>query len=329
MNTTKPIASVYDTWTYHSSEVSSQVLVQEGTKRYSTHQYRMPSWQDVTITENFLFEKVMHNKRICKRLIEKILGITIQSIEFPEAEKSLAIRRDSKSVRLDVYVTDNTGRVYDIEMQCTNPLDDELIRRTRYYQGMIDMDLISKGHNYTELNSTYIIFICTFDLFGLGRPMYTFRNLCLEDTNLELNDGTTKLFLNSTAVIPYESPDIFPYSDLDDDVFYFLQYINGHAPQGAFVNEINEEVAKVKESKEMEKSYMTYAMEIERRERIARNLGIEEGIQKGMQEGIQKEQLRFILALLEKQVSLDTIVAASGLSAETIKAIAHEHGMDI
>ena len=74
---------------------------------------------------------------------------------------------------------------------------------------------------------------------------------------------------------------------------------------------------------------MTYAMEIERRERIARNLGIEEGIQKGMQEGIQKEQLRFILALLEKQVSLDTIVAASGLSAETIKAIAHKHGMDI
>ena len=70
----------------------------------------------------------------------------------------------AKSVRLDVYVTDNTGRVYDIEMQCTNPLDDELIRRTRYYQGMIDMDLISKGHNYTELNSTYIIFICIFKL---------------------------------------------------------------------------------------------------------------------------------------------------------------------
>ena len=91
----------------------------------------------------------------------------------------------------------------------------------------------------------------------------------------------------------------------------------------------------------MEKSYMTYAMEIERRERIARNIGIEEGIQKGIQkglkegmqkgikEGVQKEQLRFILALLEKQVSLDTIVAASGLSAETIKAIAHRNRMDI
>ena len=279
----------------------------------------------------FLFEKVMHNKRICKRLIEKILGITIQSIEFPEAEKTISIRRDSKSVRLDVYVTDNTGRVYDIEMQCTNPLDDELIRRTRYYQGMIDMDLINKGRNYAELNSTYIIFICTFDLFGLGRPTYTFRNLCLEDTNLELNDGTTKLFLNSTAVIPYESPDTFPYSDLDDDIFYFLQYINGHAPQGKFVNTINEEVAKVKKNKEMEKSYMTYAMEIERRERIARNIGIEEGmkkgIQKGIKEGVQKEQLRFIVSMIKKNLPLDVIAELAELSVDDIEKIKCDYNL--
>ena len=104
-----------------------------------------------------------------------------------------------------------------------------------------------------------------------------------------------------------------------------MQYINGLAPQGTFVNEINEEVTKVKENKEMEKSYMTYAMEIERRERIARNIGLEEGIK----QGVQKEQIRFILALLEKHVSLETIVAASDLSAETIKAIAHRNGMDI
>ena len=192
---------------------------------------------------------------------------------------------------------------------------------------MIDMDLISKGHNYTELNSTYIIFICTFDLFGLGRPTYTFRNLCLEDTNLELNDGTTKLFLNSTAVIPYESPDIFPYSDLDDDVFYFLQYINGHAPQGTFVNEINEEVAKVKENKEMEKSYMTYAMEIERRERIARNIGIEEGIQKGIKEGIQKEQLRFIVSMIKKNLPLDVIAELAELSVADIEKIKCDYNL--
>ncbi|WP_276788090.1 Rpn family recombination-promoting nuclease/putative transposase [Veillonella magna] len=289
----------------------------------------MPKWQDATITENFLFEKVMHNKRICKRLIEKILDITIQSIEFPEAEKSITIRRDSKSVRLDVYVTDDTGRVYDIEMQCTNPFDDELVKRTRYYQGMIDMDLIDKGMNYTELNSTYIIFICTFDLFGLGYPMYTFRNVCLEDNTLELNDGTTKLFLNSTSVIPYDSPDTFPYSNLDDDIFYFLQYINGHAPQGKFVNEIDTEVGKVKESKEMEKSYMTYAMEIERHRREAKNIGIaigrEEGLKQGQAAGSQLRAQKIALSMLREQIPLNVIVKCTSLSEQEIHDLAKEH----
>ena len=307
----------------------SRFLVHDKARLYNTSQYHMPKWQDATITENFLFEKVMHNKRICKRLIEKILDITIQSIEFPEAEKSIAIRRDSKSVRLDVYVTDDTGRVYDIEMQCTNPFDDELVKRTRYYQGMVDMDLIDKGMNYTELNSTYIIFICTFDLFGLGYPMYTFRNVCLEDNKLELNDGTTKLFLNSTSVIPHDSPDTFPYSNLDDDIFYFLQYINGHAPQGKFVNEIDTEVGKVKESKEMEKSYMTYAMEIERHRREAKNIGIaigrEEGLKQGQAAGSQLRAQKIALSMLREQIPLNVIVKCTSLSEQEIRTLAKEH----
>ena len=309
----------------------SRFLVHDKARLYNTSQYHMPKWQDATITENFLFEKVMHNKRICKRLIEKILDITIQSIEFPEAEKSITIRRDSKSVRLDVYVTDDTGRVYDIEMQCTNPFDDELVKRTRYYQGMIDMDLIDKGMNYTELNSTYIIFICTFDLFGLGYPMYTFRNVCLEDNTLELNDGTTKLFLNSTSVIPYDSPDTFPYSNLDDDIFYFLQYINGHAPQGKFVNEIDTEVGKVKESKEMEKSYMTYAMEIERHRREAKNIGIaigrEEGLKQGQAAGSQLRAQKIALSMLREQIPLNVIVKCTSLSEQEIHDLAKEHNL--
>ena len=38
----------------------------------------------------------------------------------------------------------------------------------------------------------------------------------------------------------------------------------------------------------MEKSYMTYAMEIERRERIARNIGLEEGMKEGIQKGLKE-----------------------------------------
>ena len=79
---------------------------------------RIKDWEELTIQDNFLFLKVMQNKRLCQHLIEKILQIKIVEITYPDTEKSIDVRWDSKSVRLDVYVKDETGRVYDIEMQC-------------------------------------------------------------------------------------------------------------------------------------------------------------------------------------------------------------------
>ena len=149
---------------------------------------RIKDWEELTIQDNFLFLKVMQNKRLCQHLIEKILQIKIVEITYPDTEKSIDVRWDSKSVRLDVYVKDETGRVYDIEMQCENEANNGLAKRTRYYQGMIDMELLNKGDVYDNLKPSYIIFICTFDAFAKGRPMYTFRNRCVEEEGLELND---------------------------------------------------------------------------------------------------------------------------------------------
>jgi len=52
---------------------------------------------------------------------------------------------------------------------------------------------------YMHLKKSYTIFICTEDVFGQKRYQYTFRNLCLEDKALELNDGATKIFFNTTC----------------------------------------------------------------------------------------------------------------------------------
>ena len=46
------------------------------------------------------------------------------------------------------------------------------------------------------LNKSYVIFICTEDIFGKGRHIYTFENLCIQDISLHLEDETTKVFLN-------------------------------------------------------------------------------------------------------------------------------------
>ena len=65
---------------------------------------RIKEWEELTISDNFLFQKVMQNKRLCKRLIQKLLKINVKKIIYPIAEKSIAIGATSKSVRLDLYV---------------------------------------------------------------------------------------------------------------------------------------------------------------------------------------------------------------------------------
>ena len=82
------------------------------------------------------------NPKLCKELIELILAIKIKDIKVSESQKVVNQTYDGKGVRFDVYLEDNTNSVYDIEMQTT--LQKDLGKRTRYYQGMIDLNLIEK-----------------------------------------------------------------------------------------------------------------------------------------------------------------------------------------
>ena len=98
---------------------------------------------------------------------------------------------------MDVYLKDE-DKVINVEMQASN--HGGLPRRARYYQAAADIDTTPKGSEYSDLKQNYVIFICTFDPFHRDKPFYTFQNYCLEDDEpIFLDDGTTKLFLNTAA----------------------------------------------------------------------------------------------------------------------------------
>ena len=44
---------------------------------------------------------------------------------------------------------------------------------------MIDLNLLQKGEDYNRLKKSYVIFICTEDIFQKKRAIYTFENLGL------------------------------------------------------------------------------------------------------------------------------------------------------
>ena len=113
--------------------------------------------EKLTITDDFMFGAVMRNPQYCKPLLELVLGVKIRAIAYPEPQKALEERYGSKSVRLDVYVEDERGTVYDVEIQTTDKKN--LPKRTRYYQGMIDLRILERGGDYKALRRSFVIFI--------------------------------------------------------------------------------------------------------------------------------------------------------------------------
>ena len=287
----------------------------------------LEAWKRLSIQDNFIFQRVMQNVKLCKWLLERILKIKIREIRYPDTEKSISIRLDSKAVRLDVYVEDEIGTVYNIEMQTTKGRDGELARRTRYYQGMIDMDLLRKGVYYDDLRQTYIIFICTFDLFGMDERIYTFRNQCIEQPELELGDGTTKIFLNAKGLKGH----------VDEDLEDFLQYVDGKPARSRFTQEMAQEVESVKRQDEMRREFVTLYMEYQKQRREGAAEGFERGRREGREEGIAEGRtegrmigtMRTALKFMNAGTPLKTAAKIADVPEEELRDFAKRNGVSI
>ena len=89
-------------------------------------------WLNATIQNNFLFSKTFEMfPDLCLQLLQFILNLKINKIEYPEREKVIEERTDSKGIRLDVFVTDDLNRSFDVEMQVAD--SDNIAKRMRYY----------------------------------------------------------------------------------------------------------------------------------------------------------------------------------------------------
>ncbi|MGL4849475.1 MAG: Rpn family recombination-promoting nuclease/putative transposase [Clostridium sp.] len=211
----------------------------------------MKTLQELNLEDDFLFAKVMSDKKICKEFLEKLLNIEIVKIEMPENQKTIDILLEAKGIRLDVYVKDENNTVYNVEMQ--RGKHKNLPKRLRYYQGNIDLDLIQKGEDYLKLTKSYIIFICTFDLFKKGRHKYSFESVCIEDESIRLLDDTNKIILNTKGLM----------KDIDKELLEFLEYVENSnediakKSSGNLVKRIHKKVIDVKKDKRMEVEFMT------------------------------------------------------------------------
>ncbi len=188
-------------------------------------------------------------------------------------------------------------------------------KRTRYYQSMVDIDSLMKGQDYSELKESYILFICKDDPFmdpdkkNYGLPCYTFRNICKENSTINLDDKTLKVLYNASA---YEQ-------EKDEKIRNFLHYVyTNETGEDDFSNRLEETVKKLIENDKFRNDYL--AMNLHDRDitRMAKQEGIAEGMAKGIEQGALQKAIESAIELLKEKIAPEVIAKCEKLPLEKV-----------
>ena len=147
----------------------------------------------------------------------------------------------------------------------------------------------------------YIIFICTFPVFTGNRHKYTFRNVCIEDYDIALNDGATKLFLSTKGT----------QNDVSKPLQAFLDYIDGQEATDELLRDIDDAVHEVKHCEAWKEEYSMLSMDH----------------YKYWKEGVAEGKAEVVIQMLRKQLSLEMIAEVTNFTLEEVKSIAKEHAL--
>ncbi|SFH99157.1 conserved hypothetical protein (putative transposase or invertase) [Pseudobutyrivibrio sp. OR37] len=237
----------------------------------------MKTLQELTLLDKFLFDEVVEDRETYEALLRIILGDEeLNLLTEAETEKEFRTAPWLRSIRVDVFAMDDDSTVYNTEMQ--KEWRDDLIKRTRYYQALIDSSLLAPGEiNFNTIKNTTIIMIMPFDLFGMGKYIYTFEEVCRECPELALGDGAKRIFINTRG---YNTEDVSPEFVA---LMKFIEYnegeeiINQSSPN---LDRIMNRVSQVKANEKVGVKYMQRWEE----EAIIRHEGREEGREEGRQE---------------------------------------------
>jgi len=172
-------------------------------------------YRSLDITNDYMFMTVLNqHPDICLQLLRYMLPhIQINRVEYkqlkgldvipaqPNVQHVFSPGTDVHGVRLDVF-HDDGERMFDVEMHTGKDGQNEFLpKRTRYTHSSIDAIALKRGESYHKLRPCYVIYICTFDMFGKGLYLYTVRNHVVEAPSIGYNDESYTLYFNAKGTV--------------------------------------------------------------------------------------------------------------------------------
>lgn len=260
------------------------------------------SFQDLNLLDSFLFSTATvdpnNAKLIAKVIIRRVFGWNLTNIEVETEKQYPGIGVGQKGIRLDLEVIEKEDgkivRIFDIEPNAY--VDKTIPKRSRYYQSLSDANHLNASKVYSYLPDYFSIWILPYDPFGDNRMIYTVKNIIVENTELEYNDGVTRVFL-------YTGGNIGGTEEIRTLLRYFIESNEENAVDSE-LKEIQNVVSGIKKDREVGERYMTLDDVINYEKRDSYNEGVEEGKKAGIEEGVDK----FISACRKMKHSDDDII---------------------
>ena len=270
---------------------------------------RMKDYDDLDFTDDFMFCKVLkNNPQLCKKLAQVCTGEKFGDIVIHK-QHEIEITLNGHGVRFDVCLEDEKI-ICDVEMQVV--LKSNLPKRSRYYQGIVDVENLERGKDYQNLRKSYIIFICLENPFKEANlHKYTFVNICKEDKSLELGDDAIKIFLtpDSTA------------DDISGELEELMNFVVKKQGNSDFTKGLEEAVAAIKRGDGWRWEYMHIKELYDDAHQTGEKKGRKEGRIEGIKEGRAEEREKGDRDLIE-------ILAAAGVpKEEIIKNLVQKRGL--
>lgn len=277
---------------------------------------KMKPFDELSFSDNYMFTTILEDRRnlnIAKGIVELALGQKVKDIRIAGVEKHVQARYGGKITRFDVLLEGEDSYI-DVEMQVRKLLNFPL--RSRMYHSQMDAKYVKAG-DYQNMKKSIVIFICLEDYFGMRLPRYTFASMCVECSELILEDKRFTIFLN-------------PDSDTEDSqLYFFLMFLKKKIAKDAFTKTIEKAVATVKKDESARLDYMNLDeyldMLVDEEKAKSLKEGIEagkaQGLQEGKAQGLQQSKIEIAKKMLSKGMPLDLIVEMTGLSEEEIKKL--------
>ena len=201
--------------------------------------------EELNLMDDFLFNAMLTHPETGEKFTHTILKLLFnrdfKNLKVSAQKFYAGMNTDLRGARLDVCIEgdcvdidgEDITSVYDVEPDQNDKAKAiaAFPKRSRFYHAIIDSRSLKSGEDFGKLKQVYVIFICNYDLFGYDRVWDTIKNRCLEEPEMDYEDGAVTIVLYTRGT----------KGKISEELRQFLNYMENTDQN----NEVNDELKSI------------------------------------------------------------------------------------